>query len=121
MEALSKLTVLRHASTAQKVVLNSEHEPTFTAMLNDYRDLRKPEGIEEIDLLREVVVYKWRQERYWHVETAILDLAAAESETEIKKHFHVISDFAKLAHALVQQHGHAKALELASRLGACRR
>ncbi len=112
---ISKMNALRHSLTAQKVLLNSEEAPLFEAMMAGYMDLLKPLGLEEIDLVREIVSGKWRQERWWQIESSLLDLAISDAEPEIAKNFTQLDHNGKVAYALVKQHGHLKALELVSR------
>jgi hypothetical protein len=46
-------------------------------------NLFKPINIEEIDLVREIVSGKWRQERWWNIEAAMLDLSSQDAEPAI--------------------------------------
>jgi hypothetical protein len=111
---ICKMNALRHSLTAQKVLLNSESQPEFEAMLAGYNALLKPLGLEEVDLIREVVTGKWRQERWWQIEAHIIDLAVDASDGEIKEAFNSIDESAKAAFALAKQHGYMKALNLVS-------
>ncbi len=112
---ITRLNAVRHGLTAQKLVLNDEDASLFEAMLQGYIHELKPIGLEQTDLVREVVAAKWRQERFWHIECAIIDLSVAESEPAIEEEFKNIDTITKLAFSLVQQHGHIKAVDLISR------
>src|SRR5580704_8781002 len=74
-KAISSQNATRHGLTANKLVLSVEDEAEFNTMLHDYVDLLRPIGIEEHDLVREVVAGKWRQERYWGIETALMEIS----------------------------------------------
>ncbi len=112
---ITRLNALRHGLTAQKLVLNSEDQELFEGMLQGYVNELKPQGLEQTDLVREVVACKWRQERFWHIECAIIDLSIAETEPAIAAHFNNIDAVTKAAFSFVQQHGHVKALEMVGR------
>ncbi len=112
---ISKLNATRHGLTANKVVLNSEEQPLFQAMLDGYIEELQPAGLEERDLVTEIVVGKWRQQRFWGIETALMDIALLESTAAIEDHFDQIEPLAKTAYALSKQYGTLKALEIVSR------
>jgi hypothetical protein len=114
-KAISSLNATRHAMTSKKLVLNTEDEAEFQEMLDGYMEIHRPDGLEEIDLVREIVSGKWRQERYWSIETAILDLGEDDLHPEIAQKYTDLDPIARNAYVLKQQHGTAKALDLVGR------
>jgi hypothetical protein len=113
----TRLNQQRHDHTAQGLILSEEDVPLFKAMFESYMDELDPIGIEQNDLVREIVVGKWRQERYWPIESALFELALYSSEQALKI-FATIEGPTQVAFALLKQHGHAKAIDLVSRLEA---
>src|SRR5580692_4949343 len=77
----------RHSLTAQKITLNSEEQPLFDGMTEGYMEMFNPINLEEIDLIREIVSGKWRQDRWQSIEAAMLDLTMQKVEPEIEKNF----------------------------------
>src|SRR5882762_8663303 len=114
-KAISSLNSTRHSMTSKKLVLNVEDEAEFQAVLDGYMETLHPDGLEEIDLVREIVAGKWRQERYWAIETSILDLGQDDAEAEIVLKYADLDRIARVAFALTKQHGSLKALDLVSR------
>jgi hypothetical protein len=106
----------RHGFTSKKLVLTTEEEPHFNEMMEGYLEELNPQGLEETDLVREVVAGKWRQERYWNLETALLELSLVETNADIADRFEEIDPLAKTAYSLVKQYGHLKALDMVTRV-----
>jgi hypothetical protein len=104
----------RHGLTAKKLVLNSEEEAIFTEMLEEYMALFNPANVEETDLIREIVSGRWRQERWWDIESAMLDLSAQEAQPAIDEVFSAIGPEARIAFMLMKDHGLLKGLGLVS-------
>jgi hypothetical protein len=113
---ISKMNAERHGFTSQKLVLTTEEEPHFNALLEGYLEELNPQGLEETDLVREVVAGKWRQERYWELETAVMELSLVETNADITNRFEEIDPLAKTAYSLVKQYGHLKALDMVTRV-----
>ena len=88
---ISSQNARRHSLTCEKLVLNTEEEPQLKEMMDSYMDLFKPINIEEIDLVREIVSGKWRQERWWNIEAAMLDLSSQDAEPAIAENFSEIT------------------------------
>src|SRR5450432_502883 len=110
----SKTNATRHGLTAQTIVLSVEDQSRFEAMLEAYTLELNPIGIEESDLVEEIVVGRWRQKRHWGIEASILELAMEEADEALEKKFATADPSTQIAFALVRQHGHIKALELNS-------
>jgi hypothetical protein len=113
---ISKMNAERHGFTSKKLVLTTEEEPHFNALLEGYLEELNPQGLEETDLVREVVAGKWRQERYWELETAVMELSLVETNADITNRFEEIDPLAKTAYSLVKQYGHLKALDMVTRV-----
>jgi hypothetical protein len=113
---ISKMNALRHGLTAKKLVLPSEDEALFNAMMEGYLEELQPQGLEETDLVREIVSGKWRQERHWVLENALTELAEIEAQAEIDDRFHEIDPIVRTAYSLARQHGKDKALEMVNRM-----
>jgi hypothetical protein len=112
---ISKMNAVSHALTANLIVLCTEDKARFEAMLAAYVQELKPVGIEENDLLEEVVVGKWRQKRLWGVESSIYELAMLEADKALELKFSQTDEGTRIAFAMMHQHGRIKALELVSR------
>jgi hypothetical protein len=78
-------------------------------------ELLKPANLEEVDLVREIVAGKWRQERYWDIETAMMDLTQDDAETEIDSKFIGLEPIARVAYALIKQYGNLGAFDAITR------
>jgi hypothetical protein len=87
-------------------------------MFECYLDELDPIGIEQNDLVREIVVGKWRQERYWPIESALFELALTGNEEASLKKFATATGPVLVAFAILRQHGHVKAIELITRMEA---
>jgi hypothetical protein len=114
-KAISSLNSTRHSMTSKKLVLNVEDEAEFQAVLDGYMETLHPDGLEEIDLVREIVAGKWRQERYWAIETSIMDLGEDDAALEIAAKYADLNPIARVAYSFTQQHGTLKALDLVGR------
>jgi hypothetical protein len=104
----------RHSLTGQKIILNTEEQPLFDAMTTGYMDLLQPINLEEVDLVREIVSGKWRQDRWQCIEAAMIDLTIQKVGPEIDKKFTEIDPEARAAYAMMQEHGALKAMGLVS-------
>jgi hypothetical protein len=102
----------RHSLTCQKLILDTEEEAQLNEMMDDYMDLLKPMNIEEKDLVREIVSGKWRQERWWNIEAAMLDLCSQDAEPAIVENYSEITPESKIAYGLAEKHGALKAIGL---------
>jgi hypothetical protein len=104
---ISKMNAVRHGFTSKKLVLTTEEEPHFNEMLEGYLEELNPQGLEETDLVREVVAGKWRQERYWELETAVMELSLVETNADITNRFEEIDPLARTHHFFVTRKGEA--------------
>jgi len=104
----------RHSLTGVKLILNSEEQPLFDAMTVGYMELLNPINLEEVDLVREIVSGKWRQDRWQIIEASILDLATQEAEPALEEKFSEVDQEVKVAFAMMEIHGALKAIGLVS-------
>ncbi len=111
---ISKLNSLKHNLTGETLLLSIEDQPHFDAMLSEYLQEFNPTGIEERDLVDEIVAGRWRQKRLWGVETALFELALLDSEEATAKKFETAGETTRIAFALLRQHGHLRAVDLLS-------
>ena len=65
--------------------LHTEDENQFRGLLNEYVGTYHPQHPDELDLLTEAVFAKWRQQRIWLAETAQIEVAIAQGESELRK------------------------------------
>jgi Spy/CpxP family protein refolding chaperone len=113
---ISSMNSLRHGLTAKRLVLTTEEKPHFQEMMDEYEEKFQPQDIEEKDLVREIVAGRWLQERYWSLQTAVMELSMVEIKAEIEQRFDDMDPMARPAYALVQQHGYFKALDMVTKV-----
>jgi len=77
--------------------LHVEDEPQFLGLLNEYVKTYCPQHPDELDLLTEAVYAKWRQHRIWLAETAHIEIAIANHETELRRSLPTANNNAQLA------------------------
>ena len=104
----------RHSLTGEKMILNTEEQALFDAMTEGYMELLNPINLEEVDLVREIVSGKWRQDRWQIIEASILDLATQEAEPALEEKFSEVDKEVKVAFAMMEIHGALKAIGLVS-------
>ena len=104
----------RHSLTSQKITLNTEEQPLFDGMMEGYMEMFNPINLEEIDLIREIVSGKWRQDRWQSIEAAMLDLTMQGGKPKVDEKFSEIDPDAAVAYTLMQDHGALKAMGLVS-------
>jgi hypothetical protein len=64
----SAMNAVRHGLTAQTVVLSNESKDEFETLLSEYTEKFQPQDRFEADLVQEMAVAKWRQQRVWSME-----------------------------------------------------
>src|SRR5258708_14929310 len=102
----------RHSLTAQKITLNTEEQPLFDAMTTGYMDLLQPINLEEVDLVREIVSGKWRQDRWQAIEAAMIALTIQKVRPEIDEKFSEIDPEVRAPYAMTTEHALLNALGL---------
>lgn len=83
-ENIFKMNAVSHSLTAGLNVLGVEDKPRFQTMLEAYVAELQPVGIEENDLVEEIVVGKWRQKRLWGVESSVHERAMREADEALE-------------------------------------
>ena len=80
--------------------LKVEDERQFLGLLNEYVKTYHPQHPDELDLLAEAVFAKWRQNRIWMAETAQIEIAIAENETDLRRSLPAANANAHLANGI---------------------
>jgi hypothetical protein len=89
-----------HNMTGRRfVVLRTESEAEFQATVADYRNDFLPVGRAEGDLVFEMAVCKWRQQRAWRIETELINDNIEIIEPELKEEFERFDDQTRTANA----------------------
>jgi len=114
-KAKSALNSLRHGLLASCLVLRTESEPKFLAILNGYLDEYHPEGQTENRLIDEIAAAQWLQERCWALTTSLIDITMDRMEQEIAAEFREIDNATRTALAFLQQADQGAALVLLNR------
>jgi hypothetical protein len=117
-KAKSALNSVRHGLLADIVVLRTESEPMFLALLAGYHDDYHPEGQTENDLVEEIAAAKWQQQRCWALAKALVDITMDRMEQEIAGEFREIDSVTRTALAFLNQADQSAALALLNRYAA---
>ena len=80
--------------------LKVEDERQFLGLLNEYVKTYNPQHPDELDLLSEAVFAKWRQNRIWMAETAQIEIAIAQNETDLRRSLPAANANAHLANGI---------------------
>jgi hypothetical protein len=81
----SAMNAVRHGLTAQTVVLSNESRNAFETLLAEYHETFQPQNRVEADLVTEMAVTKWRQQRAWAMEAAVVDFEMDRRRAETDK------------------------------------
>ena len=117
-KAKSALNAIRHGLLADILVLRTESEPMFLALLNGYVDDYHPEGQTENDLVEEIAAAKWQQQRCWALAKALVDITMDRMEQEIASEFREIDNATRTALAFAKEADQSAALALLNRYAA---
>jgi len=117
-KARSAINSLRHGLLASCLVLRTESEPEFLAILNGYLDEYQPEGQTENRLIEEIAAAQWLQERCWALSSSLIDITMDRMEQEIAAEFREIDNATRTALAFVQQADQSAGLALLHRYAA---
>ena len=82
--------------------LKIEDESQFRILLDEYVATYNPQHRDELDLLTEGVYAKWRQQRLWMAETAQIEIAIAQGESELRKALPMANANAHLANGIAK-------------------
>ncbi|MBC7857125.1 MAG: hypothetical protein IAF94_27150 [Pirellulaceae bacterium] len=88
--------------------LGIEDPAAYQDMLNDYLATYNPQHRDEMDLLREAVYAKFRQERIWHAESGQIEVAIAENERELQRALPTATAAAHLANGFAHSESMVK-------------
>src|SRR5215831_6416321 len=117
-KAKAALNSLRHGLLAGTLVLRTESQPKFLAVLNGYLDDYHPEGQTENDLVEQIAASKWQQQRCWTLVTALVDITMDRMEQEILAEFTQMDNPTRTALAFVKEAGPSAGLALLNRYAA---
>jgi hypothetical protein len=115
-KAKSALNAVRHGLLACSLILRTESQPKFLAILNGYLDEYQPEGQTENNLVEDIAAAQWMKERCWVLTTALLDITMDQMEQEIAKGFNEIDNGTRTALAFLRQADQGAGLVLLNRM-----
>ena len=95
--AKSSMNAVRFGLFAKTIVLTNESQQKFAELGHHYFDKFQPTDGVEHDLVSEMVAAKWRQQRCWLLETAVLDLAMDAQQDELAKTFTQLDEPTRMA------------------------
>jgi hypothetical protein len=117
-KARSALNAVRHGLLAGSLILRTESQPKFLAILNGYLDEYQPEGQTENNLVEDIAAAQWMKERCWVLTTALLDITMDQMEQEIAEGFNDIDNGTRTALAFLRQADQGAGLVLLNRYAA---
>jgi hypothetical protein len=117
-KAKSALNAVRHGLLAGTLVLRTESQAKFLAVLNGYLDDYHPEGQTENDLVEAIAAAKWQEQRCWTLITALVDIRMDRMEQEIAAEFTQMDNATRTALAFVKEADQAVGLALLNRYAA---
>ena len=117
-KAKSALNSLRHGLLAGLLVLRTESDAKFLAILNGYLDEYHPEGQTENRLVEVIAAAQWLEERCWVLTTALIDITMDRMEHEIAAEFREIDNATRTALAFLKEADQSAALVLLNRYAA---
>ena len=112
----SSRTSLRHGLTSRNTILLAcENRDDFDRMLADYTATYQPATAEDTDLVKEMVAARWRIQRFWLIETALLDLEMLQPHPEFDSQCAASDPGLRLAHSFRVLADQSRSLHLISR------
>ena len=93
----SSMNAVKYGLTAHTVVLPNENDEEYDLLLDTYFNDLQPIGIFERDLVVEMVNAKWRQRRFYDVESLMFEREIFRNQEQIDKEYG--SDTKVVAHA----------------------
>jgi hypothetical protein len=94
-----QIAAITHGLASRRVVLDHESEADFHALRDMYVAALQPQTPLEIDLVEQLVAARWRVDRAWAVETALLDVTVVRQKAEVAKEFTVCDPETRTAFA----------------------
>ena len=113
--AVSSRNSLRHGFTAGSVVLPTESQEDFQALLDSYADQFNPQGGVEMDLVQTMAAARWRLRRICSIETTLLDKEMTRNAKDIRREFNNPDDAGRLAWVFRNLANHGQSLALLMR------
>jgi len=85
---ISSRNALRHGLASRDTVLLECESPTeFEEMIAKYKDIHQPSNPHEEDLVTEMTIARWRQQRYRMAENIIIEMEMIRNEPNVDKEF----------------------------------
>jgi len=116
-KARSSMNALKHGLTAQDMCIAIENPEEFNAFQQRYFDKLQPQDQIELDLVKEMVSAKWRQERVWSLEAATIDFRMDCTKPDIDQHWG-LTPRARAAVAIMEEATGSKSLQTYARYDA---
>ena len=110
--ATSSRNSLRHGFTAKSVVLPTESQEDFLALLDSYTDQFDPQGGVEMDLVQAMAAARWRLQRICNIEAALLSTEIVRRNEDIDEEFENMKNVDRLAWVFEKLANHGQALSL---------
>ena len=85
--SISSMNALDHGITARTLILQNEDPDKFAEMQKALFDHLQPANQVEIDLVTDIVAARWRLNRIWRYETALLDIEMDSQAPDFEKRF----------------------------------
>ncbi len=82
-----QLAALSHGLTSRRIVLDNESVEDFNALRQAYLDEIRPTTQFELDLVDQWVAARWRLDRIWAIETALIEIETSRQQPKIKEEF----------------------------------
>ena len=98
--ARSDMAPVTHGLTARQVLLENESEADFLTLHDLYMLHFQPRNPYEKDLVEQLIAARWRLDRTWAYETALLEVEVGRCEPDIEEEFDRCSDTTRNALAL---------------------
>ncbi len=113
--ARSSKNAIKHGLSSRAIVLSNESESDFEKLLESYLAQFNPQSEIETSLVEQLVAARWRMQRVWAIETALLDLEMVEQKDAVDQKYEAIDEVARTALAFRALCDNSRALNLLSR------
>jgi hypothetical protein len=114
-KAISSQNSRTHSLTSGMVCLTNEQQPIFDLLLNGLLEDFKPTNTAQTELVNELASIRWRQRRFLQIETALLDTAMDDMESELQQSGAPFDEPTRLARAFQRLADSGNGLELLRR------
>ena len=113
--ARSSQNAVKHGLASSSLVLSNESDSEFQTLHESYLLLFNPQNDLEAGLVEQLVAARWRMERVWALETALLDLEMEEQREKIENKYESIDEIARTALAFRALSDESRSLALLNR------